>query len=81
MPYDDAPRYLSWHNLPPRLTPVRPLLWWLVLERFDAPDWLFVVIIGVSVAFYVSEIVRLLAGGSVDMLDDDWHAVWSDRPR
>ena len=65
---DAAPRYIPWHNLPPRLTPGWPLLWWLALDYLAAPGWLVVAIVAASTLFYVAELWRLFFGVSVDVI-------------
>lgn len=64
------PRYLKASNLPPRVNVLVPLLWVLVLERFDAPGWIYGVIFTMLGIIYAGEIYRLFAGKAVDIFEE-----------
>ena len=65
-----APRFIKQSNLPPRLNLLTPVLWFLVLERFGAPGWLYGVVYTVMFVAYAAGAIVLFTGQSVDVLKD-----------
>lgn len=66
-----TPKYIKASNLPPRLSIVWPLVWWLILERFNAPGWVYGALYTVIAVVFIAECIRLWTGESVDLLDND----------
>ncbi len=64
-------KYLKSNNLPPRVSILWPIVWWLVLERFNAPMWLFGAMGVLILISYVGEVYRLWTGTAVDILGND----------
>lgn len=64
------PKFIRPENLPPRLSLLWPLTWWMALDHFHAPDWLRGVIFTIVGFLYVSETWRFYTGESVDLLDN-----------
>jgi hypothetical protein len=58
--------YLKQSWMPPRLSLSTPALWWLILERFSAPGWVYGAIFFAIGLLYVVEFVRLVTGDAVD---------------
>lgn len=64
-------RFIQADNLPPRISVLWPLTWWVVLDHFNAPSWLYGVMftwIGI-ILFY--ELGRLLNSSPVDLVGND----------
>lgn len=64
-------KYIKSNNLPPRLSILWPIVWWLVLERFNAPGWLYGVLFTIIGIVYVTEVWRLFAADAVDLVGND----------
>ena len=61
-------KFIKAGNLPPRISIIMPFVWWLVLERFEAPGWAFGVVFTVLGFLYVVELFRLFSGEAVDVI-------------
>lgn len=66
-----TPKYLKASNLPPRISFVWPMVWWLILERFNAPGWVYGALYTVIAVVFVAECIRLWTGEAVDLLGND----------
>ncbi len=64
-------KFIKGNNLPPRFGLLSPLVWWLILERFSAPGWVFGLVYTLIGIFYISEIIRLCISDSVDLVGND----------
>ena len=64
-------KFIKGANLPPRLSILTPLMWWLVLDHFSAPGWAYGVIYTGIAVVYLVEVWRLFAGTAVDLLGSD----------
>ena len=64
-------KFIKNNNLPPKFSVLTPLTWWLVLERFSAPGWVFGLIYTLIGLVYISEIWRLIVSEAVDLLGND----------
>lgn len=69
-------KYIKPNNMPPRLSILWPIVWWLVLERFNAPGWVFGAIFTVIALLYAVEVWRMFACEAVDLVGND-----DQRPR
>lgn len=63
------PKFISPKNLPPQLSLLWPLTWWLALDHLHAPDWLRGVVSAIVGVLYAAETWRFFTGESVDLLD------------
>jgi hypothetical protein len=64
-------RCLKRDNLPPSVPLTTGLVWWLALERFGAPSWLYGVLftfLGLAAAV---EVARVILCEEVDLLKED----------
>lgn len=66
-----AQRFLKASNLPPRPSILGLLVWWLILERFNAPGWLYGCMYTFLGVVFISEVWRMFAGEQVDLLGND----------
>ena len=64
-------KFIKAGNLPPRVSIIMPFVWWLVLERFEAPGWEFGVVFTVLGITYVVELFRLFSGEAVDVIEGE----------
>jgi len=63
-------RYIKGANMPPRISLSAPFVWWLILERFDAPLWMFGTVYTLMALLYALLIFRLFNAEAVDVLKD-----------
>lgn len=71
MPTKKKSKFIKANNLPPQLGILRPIVWWLVLERFNAPGWLYGVLFTFIGIVYFAEVWRLFAADAVDLVGND----------
>ena len=64
-------KFIKAGNRPPRVSIIMPFVWWLVLERFEAPGWAFGVVFAVLGITYVVELFRLFSGEAVDVIEGE----------
>jgi hypothetical protein len=62
-------RYIKAVNLPPRIGLIAPAVWFLVLERFGAPGWVYGVVYTFIAVVWAAEVYRLFRGEAVDVLE------------
>ncbi len=62
-------KYIHPNNLPPDLNLLTPFLWFLILERFSAPGFVYCVVFATIGLIYVLQIRRFVLGKSVDVID------------
>ena len=65
------PKFIKANNMPPRMSILWPIVWWLVLERFNAPGWVFGVMFTMIGLIYAVEAWRMFAGEAVDLVGND----------
>ncbi len=65
------PKFIKANNMPPRLSILWPIVWWIVLDRFNAPEWLFGATFTVIGLLYAMEVWRKFAGEAVDLVGND----------
>ena len=64
-------KYIKADNLPPKISILWPIVWWLVLERFDAPGWLYGVLFTFIGLIYMAETWRMVVSDAVDVVGND----------
>ena len=63
------PKYIKNSNLPPREIILKPLIYWMMLDHFDAPALAYVVVLTLAGIDLIVDLYRLFAGESVDVLE------------
>ena len=64
-------RYIKANNLPPRPSILTFLVWWLILERFNAPAWLYGALYVLLGMLFIVEVWRMFACDAVDLIGND----------
>ena len=64
------PKYIKSNNLPPRGIVMTPLIYWMLLDHFDAPAWAYGVVLTLVGIGLIVDLYRLFAGESVDVLEE-----------
>jgi hypothetical protein len=63
-----TPRFIKAGNLPPQGILSSPVLWWLFLDRMDAPGWVWGAMGLLLLFITVVSVWTLFAGEAVDLL-------------
>lgn len=64
----NAYRYIKRNNLPPTLPLYQALLWWLLLDRLNAPGWAFGVMWTIAAILAAASLIVVILGEPVDVV-------------
>ena len=62
------PTYIKHSNLPPQGTFMEPLVYWMLLEHFNAPGWGYGVVFTLIFVKTLVNLYRAFTGEAVDIL-------------
>lgn len=64
-------KYIKANNLPPRIGILGMVVWWLLLDRVNAPGWFYGVVFTFLGIVYLAEVSRMFEADAVDLVGNE----------